>query len=312
MHTRPLGSTDVRLTEIALGTWGLASGAYGRVEPEQFEKVVKEAFDRGIRTFDVAPLWGNGESERRVAVALGPERRKEATFVGRVGFHVEKNTVLGKFDSHSILDEVDRSLARLARDHIDVLLLHCPPLKVLQSDLFQRAIEELVAAGKVRAWGIAVGSSDEALLAIKIGAQAVGIVYHLLAPHHLDVLTPMLKERSCGVIVRSPLCHGLLAGRWTKETRFPNDDHRSRRWDTRAFAKRIAQVEELRFLVHDGIPDLATAALRFALASPLVTTVAVGARTPEQAAHAAAASVEPPYLPEADRIRVTKLVAASV
>jgi aryl-alcohol dehydrogenase-like predicted oxidoreductase len=307
MQERTLGRTDVRLTEIALGTWGLASGAYGEVTPSDFEVVVRQAWDHGVRTFDVAPLWGDGESERRVAAALGAEKMEEATIVGRAGQRHAKGTIVSSFEPQAILEDVEGSLERLGREHLDVLMLHDPPMEVLRGEPFRKAVDHLVATGKVRAWGVGVGGTDEARLALKLGASALGIVHHLLAPQQLQDLASSIKDFGCGILVRSPLSYGLLAGRWTKETTFPKGDHRSRRWSKEAFAQRIEHVESLRFLVRGDVPDLASAALRFVLASPFVTSAAVGARTGDQIASAAAASVEPPYLPAEDVVRATKM-----
>lgn len=303
MLTRTLGRTDVRLSEITLGTWGLASGAYGAVDPSRYEAVVKEAWDKGVTTFDVAPLWGDGESEWRTGAALG-DLLKDAVFISRAGQVKDGSAISGRFDSQALIEGVEASLTRLRRDRLDVLLLHNPPAKVLQSDLFAKGIEHLIATGKIRAWGASVATTEDARLAMEKGASALCIAHHLLEPHVLHDLGSALKDHGCGVIVRSPLCYGLLAGAWSEETEFPETDHRSRRWDRRAFDVRLAQTDDLRFLVHDDVPDLATAALRFALISPFVGTVCVGARTPAQIAHAALASRVPPYLDDADLARV--------
>lgn len=291
MQTRTLGNlSDVRLSEISLGTWGLASGAYGeKVEPSRYEAVVKRAWEAGVTTFDVAPLWGDGESEWRTAAALG-DHLKSAVFVTRTGQAKEGDRMSGRFDSQQIIEDVEASLRRLGRDSVDVLLLHNAPLKVLRSDLYQKGVRHLVETGKVRAWGASVVTAEEGRAALDAGAQALGITHHALDPHVLHDLAAALKQAGAGVIVRSPLCYGLLAGRWSAETKFEKDDHRSRRWDASSFAERLRQVEELRFLVKDDVPDLATGALRFALSSPFVTSVSVGARTVEQIASAAAAS----------------------
>lgn len=303
MQTRTLGRSDVRLSEIALGTWGLASGAYGAVEPSRYEAVIKAAWEKGVTTFDVAPLWGDGESEWRTAAALG-DHLKDAIFISRAGQLKEGGGIAGRYDSQSLIEHVEGSLKRLGRDHLDVLLLHNPPMKVLGSDMFAKGIEHIVASGKVRAWGASIATTDEARLALKLGASALGIAHNLLERSVLHDLGSALEQQGAGAIVRSPLCYGLLSGTWNEHTEFPDTDHRSRRWDRGALDVRLKQVEALRFLVHDDVADLATAALRFALTSPNVATVCVGARSVEQVAHAVLAAREPPYLPEADLARL--------
>lgn len=304
MQTRTLGFTDIRFSEIALGTWGLSSGVYGPIEPSRYEAVVREAWERGVTTFDVAPLWGHTESEWRTAAALG-DHLKDAVLISRVGRVREGKHLASRFDSQSIIEQAEASLGRLGRSYIDVLLLHHPPLKVLEADLFRKGIEHLITTGKIRAWGASISSIEEGRLAIKTGAHAICLTHHLLEPDTLHELTSDLKHYGCGAIVRSPLCYGLLAGQWSKDTVFgAPEDHRSRRWDREAFLTRLDQVEDKRFLVQGEVPDLATAALRFVLSSPLVSTVCVGARSAKQIAHAAMASREPPYLPDEDLMRL--------
>lgn len=187
---------------------------------------------------------------------------------------------------------------------IDIVLLHNPPLKALDVDFFGKGIEHLLDSGKVRGWGVSVGTTDDAQTAIECGAQVVDIVHHLLDRDTLIDLEPDLGASGCGVIARSPLAYGLLSGTWKPDHEFEEGDHRSRRWTRERLEKRLAEVEKLRFLIREGIEDMATAALRFTLSNPLIHTVTVGARTPEQVSHAARASVEPPYLTDTELMQL--------
>jgi aryl-alcohol dehydrogenase-like predicted oxidoreductase len=100
----------------------------------------------------------------------------------------------------------------------------------------------------------------------------------------------------------------MLAGGWTDATKFEATDHRSRRWSEASFAKRLGQVDAVRFLVKDGIPDMASAALRYALATPLVSCALVGARTAEQIQHAVkAVPDEGAYFPQSDLERLATM-----
>ena len=159
-----------------------------------------------------------------------------------------------------------------------------------------------------------MSSLADAELAITRGAEVICFTHNLLVPDDFLDLAPKLAAEGVGVLARSPLMHGMLAGRWTKDTKFPETDHRSRRWAEPAFATRLAQVEKLRFLVRpeekDGIPDLATAALRYALVTPLVSAAVVGARTPEQIQHAVGAlptTPETPLFAQADLERLAEM-----
>jgi aryl-alcohol dehydrogenase-like predicted oxidoreductase len=317
MEKRRLGKTGIEVSPIALGTWGLAQKSYGPVDATRFEETVKAAWDAGVTTYDVAPLWGDGEAEKRVALALG-EHLNDAIIVGRAGHVKIEGRILAQFDTYIVVQETEAALRRLGRGHLDVLLLHQPPAKVLGSHLFDKSITQLKQEGKIRAWGVSVGNLADAELAIQRGAEVLSFTHNILSPDDfLDLAEPIAKDE-IGVLARSPLMHGMLAGLWSKDTKFPEHDHRSRRWAEPAFHARLAQVEKLRFLVTakddpalaataEGkpraapIPDLATAALRYVLATPLVSAALVGARSAEQIQHAVRSIPEPgvPLFPQA-------------
>ncbi len=84
MHARALGKTGLRTTEIALGTWGLASGAYGAVTIERFEETVARALATGVRTFDVSPTWGADSAAERVVARIA-KTATNAEFLATLG-----------------------------------------------------------------------------------------------------------------------------------------------------------------------------------------------------------------------------------
>lgn len=310
METRSLGRSDLRLSSIALGTWGLAEESYGRAAPGRLDEVIAAAIEEGVTTFDVAPLWGDGEAERRVGDALAETGLEDAVVITRAGVLREDGLVRGDFDEDALVAQCEASLERLGRDVIDVWLLHNPGDEVLRQEGWRAAVDRLEDAGKVRAWGVSVGDEDEARLAIKAGAHAICLPYSMLSPYALDDLVTELATSGCGVIARTPLLYGMLAGQWSPMKEFEDDDHRAHRWSLDAFEARIRQVDDLRFLVGAEHRDLATAALRYVMTNTLVSTAAVGARTPRQIKHAVAAvSGGPPYMGDDDLLRIAKVLA---
>ena len=286
MKRRKLGRTDIEVSEIALGTWGLTSRAYGPVEGATTEATIRAAWDAGVTTFDVSPSWGSGEGERRLALGLG-EHLKDAVIVGRAGQVDVDGRLLLQFDTFVLIREVEASLKRLSRERIDVLLLHGPPAKVLASHLFEKGLTQLQQEGKIGCWGVSVSGITEAKLAMERGASAICLTHNLLMPDDLLDLAEPLVKTGCGVLARSPLAYGMLAGKYDAGTQFADDDHRSRRWTPESFRTRLAQLDAVRFLVREeNAKDLASAALRYVLATPIVSSALVGARSPEQIRHA--------------------------
>ena len=305
---RPLGNTGIQVSEVALGTWGIGANAYGPVTTAQFEDTVRAAWDAGITTFDVAPSWGDGIAEKRLGLALGSDLAK-AVLVVRAGQITMEGRLQGQFDGGSLIRQVESSLTRLGRESIDVLLLHNPPAKVIGSDFFWKGTSHLKSSGLVKAWGMAVGSIDDARLAIEHGASVLCITHNILYRSDLEALQALIDQHQTGIFTRSPLLYGVLTGRFNTETVFPENDHRHRRWYRDAWRRRIEEVETLRPLVTEGIPDMTALALRFVLATSQVSAMFVGARSADQVRSAVGSvAAGAPYLSADQLSRIAALV----
>jgi aryl-alcohol dehydrogenase-like predicted oxidoreductase len=302
MLTRSLGRSDLRLSEIALGTWGLGASSYGKVIPARFEETVRAAMDEGVTTFDVAPLWG--EAEKKIGEWT---RGTEAVIVTRGGARRVDGKLAHGFETDALVSDCEGSLERMGREHVDLWLLHDPGEEVLRQDAWKEAIDRLESDGKIRAWGVSVGSAEEARMAIAAGAHAICLTYNLLYSSMLEDLSADIATSGCGVLARSPLMYGLLAGQWAPTRRFPEDDHRARRWNKDSLMLRVRQVNDVRFLVGERHRDLATAALRFVLNHNAITCAIVGARTRFQIESAVQAADGPPYLADDEMMRLAKI-----
>ncbi len=305
MHSRKLGQTGVELSEVALGTWGLM-GAYGRVDPSVSRATIETALDVGVSTFDTAPLWGDGAAETILGELLAD---RDAQVVTRGGCAWEGDHVRHRFDIEALRSDCERSLDRLQRERIDVWLLHEPPENVLDQGDAYNLCTDLKDEGKIAAWGISTSKLALARKAMANGAHAVCMPHNLLQSADVHDLEDEAAAAGVGILARSPLLHGLLAGRWTEYRQFGDADHRRARWTQKALATRIRQVNALRYLVHDDVKSMASAAIRFVLASRGVTTCILGARRPLQIRNAAAMAGEPPYLPDDDMRRIRKVLA---
>jgi len=303
MDTRPLGKTDVRLSEVTLGTWGLASGAYAPTEQKHVERLVARAIDVGVRAFDMAPLWGDGHGEVVVGQVAGP-RRADVRYITRGGIVSADGDLRRRYDPAALERDLEGSLERLDTDHIDVWLLHDPPEAVLRRDDWRERVESWKKAGKILAWGATVGDQDRARMVLAAGADAICMVYNLLESDDVHDLASELAVSGAGVLARSPLAYGLLSGTWHEEMRFPGFDHRARRWSPAELRARVRRVNQLRFLVHGDVTSLAAAAIRYVLSNGLVASAIAGPRTVSQLEELARAADGPPFLPELDLTRL--------
>jgi aryl-alcohol dehydrogenase-like predicted oxidoreductase len=219
----------------------------------------------------------------------------------------------------------DRSRVNLGVDRLDLVQLHCPPSAVYSSDAVYDALDTLVAEERIAAYGVSVETCDEALTAIaREGVASVQIILNAFRRKPLDRVLPAAAAAGVGIIVRVPLASGLLSGRYTLDTEFAADDHRSYNRHGAAFdvgetfsgvdyATGVRAAAEFGAIVAgpgafdagpggagldatagDGAAATAQAALRWVIQQDGVTTVIPGARNPRQARENAAAASLPP------------------
>ncbi len=308
MRARTLGRSKLDVSELTLGTWGLAGSAYGPVSREAFEGVIVRALELGITTFDVAPLWGDGLAERIVGAFT---QGRSTRLITRAGAVREGRAIERRFGAEAIRESCEASLRRLGRERIDVLLLHHPTEDVLAGGEAREAMKALAQEGKIDAWGVSTGTYARARAAIFAGASVIAVPYNVLFSDLLHDLSDDVVTENLGVIATSPLDYGVLSGRLTESARFPSGDHRRNRWTPTALRVRVRQAELLTFLLSKDVRSLACAAVRFVLASKLVSTCAIGPRSIEQLEELATCSVEPPYLPEEHLTRIAQVLAAA-
>ena len=303
MDYRPLGRTGMSVSAISFGAWAIG-GSWGAVDDEASMQALHAAIDAGVNFIDTADVYGDGRSERLVA-RLRRERPGETIYVAtKAGRRLPLQTPDG-YTRENLVAWVDRSLKNLEVDAIDLLQLHCPPTPVFKDPSVYGVLDDLVAAGKLRHYGVSVERVDEALAAIRWpGVKSVQIIFNMFRLKPADEFFPEAKARNVGILARVPLASGLLTGKLSPSSEFAEDDHRRFNREGEAFDKGetfsgvpfdvgLEAVEELRAFVPPG-SSLAQLALRWTLMFDAVTCAIPGARTPEQArANAAAADLPP-------------------
>jgi len=303
MEYRPLGRTGMSVSAISFGAWAIG-GSWGAVDDEQSMRALHAAVDAGVNFIDTADVYGDGRSERLVA-RLRRERPGETIYVAtKAGRRLPVQTP-GGYTRDNLVAWIDRSLRNLETDAIDLLQLHCPPTPVFSDPGVYGVLDDLVAAGKLRHYGVSVERVDEALAAVRWpGVKSVQIIFNMFRLKPADEFFPEAKARDVGILARVPLASGLLTGKLSPSSAFAEDDHRRFNREGEAFDKGetfsgvpydvgLEAVEELRPFAAPG-SSLAQLALRWILMFDAVTCAIPGARTPEQArANAAAADLPP-------------------
>ncbi|RLP77883.1 aldo/keto reductase [Mycetocola tolaasinivorans] len=309
MEQRPLGQTGKSVSVIGLGTWQLGAD-WGEVSEADALAVLEASTRAGVTFFDTADVYGDGRSERFIRTFR--ERNPEAnvfvaTKVGRREAQIPEN-----YSRENLIAWVDRSRTNLGVDTLDLVQLHCPPTPVYHSQLAFDALDELVANGAIAAYGVSVEETAQALTAMeRPGLSSVQIILNPFRLKPLDAVLPAAIRHEVGIIARVPLASGLLSGKYTAETTFPENDHRNYNREGAAFdrgetfsgvdfADGLAAAQEFARALPEGV-SVPQAALRWLIDQPGVTAAIPGARNVRQAVSNAGAAALPTTSPEVDR-----------
>jgi len=299
MHYRMLGRTGLQVSEVGFGAWAIGGPAklgeveigWGEVDDALSLRAIDAAYDAGVTFFDTADVYGTGRSEVLIGKAL-KSKRDRAVIATKVGNRTSADGQWVKDFSKSWISEaIDASLTRLGTDYVDLYQLHSGTDTAQYRDETFEALEALKAAGKIRHYGISVGPCAHGPWVIRnTSAATIQVIYNMLEREPEAELLPLAKEKGIGIIARVPLASGFLTGKFTPETRFAPNDHRSRTYPPEKIRQMVAQVAKLGFLTQGKRKTLSQAALQYCLAHPAVSAVIPGAKMPEQARANAAAS----------------------
>jgi aryl-alcohol dehydrogenase-like predicted oxidoreductase len=311
MKYRQLGRTGLKVSEISLGAWLLGGivrvtgrtsmnadpCGYGEMREDEGLAIGHRALEKGINLIDTAPIYGDGESERRVSLIVKESGRKDVIICTKCGVYAEDGRYVRNFSRDVVLREVETSRDRLGRDQLDIVLLHSPTIAEFGGGDGWAALRELKEQGVVRFIGISIFSEPEqAREFIESGLCDVMMVrFNMLDTVMRPILVLALKH-GVGIMVREALCNGFLAGLFDENTVFKPDDQRSC-WPREQVLNYIRRVEELKFLSKPG-RSLAQAALQWVLAHPGVSTVTVGAGSPRELDENVAVTDLPPLTNE--------------
>lgn len=303
MKQREFGKTARSVSEVGFGAWAIG-GTWGEVSHADAKQALHAALDAGITFIDTADVYGDGRSEKIIAEVLR-ERGDASPFIAtKAGRRLSPHVASG-YNAQNLNAFVDRSRENLQRETLDLVQLHCPPTEVYYQPEVFGILDEMVAAGKIRAYGVSVEKIEEGLKAIEYpNVSSVQIIYNLFRQRPAALFFREAQKRKVSIIARVPLASGLLTGKMRADTAFSADDHRAFNRNGEAFDKgetfsgvpfevALEAVEAIRRYV-PGDAGMAEFALRWILMEQAVTVVIPGAKNAQQAATNARASTLPP------------------
>jgi len=280
-----LGRSGLKVSRACLGCM-----TFGReADKQESFRIIGAALDAGINFFDTANIYSRGVSEEITGEALKPHRDK-IVLATKAGFSMGKGPNESGLSRYHIMAECEASLRRLETDYVDLYQVHrFDPDTPIEETL--RALDDLVRQGKVRyigcsnfpAWRLcdALWTSRQLGLNEFISVQPR---YNMFSREAEPELFPLCREKGIGVMTYSPLCGGILTGKYKKGQPAPDKSRPATNPNFGQFYRDdlLEKVEKLSSLAQQWGHNIIEMAIAWVLANPVVTTVILGARSVEQ------------------------------
>ena len=301
MEYRKLGNTDLELSAITYGAFAIGGNMWGGNEQKDSIASVQASIENGVTTLDTAPFYGFGLSEKMIGEAIKGYDRTKIQLLTKFGlvwdgsnngkgeffFDAEENgkaIPVYKYSSkESVIKEVEDSLRRLQTDYIDLLQIHWPDTTTPISETME-ALEILIQQGKIRAAGVSnysVDQVEEARKTLNSASNQVG--YSMLNRGVEQDLVPYALDNDLGIIVYSPMERGLLTGKYFKDGKLKDNDHRNGYFQQFDLDKVKTFLETITPIAAEKGATLSQLVLRWTSLQPAISIVLAGSRNAEQA-----------------------------
>ncbi len=276
-HTLP--GTDLEISEVGFGAWTVGTTWWGDRGPDDAERLLAAALDNGMTFIDTADAYGDGASEEIVGKFLAG-RRGDVVLATKFGYDIYNHPASEQkghgerpqdFSGAFIRQALEKSLARLGTDYVDLYQAHNLKLPQFNDEMFA-TLEALKDEGKIRAWGVALGPAigwrEEGLASfLNHNAATVQTVFNAFEQDPGRELCQVAEHSGGAVLARVPHCTGLLKDIYSKDTTFAPGDHRNYR-DGNWLKYGLAKVDAVRFLAEENGMTVGQAALKWLAAQP--------------------------------------------
>ena len=296
MRFRTLGSSDLQVSEISLGSWLTYSGG---IEAEQTRACTEAAFDAGINFFDTANVYGQGTAESAWGGILSKHPRDSYVLATKVWGRMSDDDQ--GLSGDQIAKQIDASLARLQTDHVDLYQAHRFDTSVPIEETIE-ALQQVVQQGKARYLGFSEWTPEQIQAAIDIAGPDLFVSsqpqYSMLWQAPEAEVFPLSAANGISQIVWSPLAQGLLTGKYLPGQPAPSgtrlaDDEMSISMRLVLNDATLEAVQRLVPLAESAGMTMAEIALAWVLRRSELASAITGASRPEQvAANAAASGIE--------------------
>lgn len=284
MKQRLLGKTDLKVSEIGHGLWGM--GGWSGSNDDESIVSLETSLSLGCNFFDTAWAYGSGASDKLLGKLIKNNPDKKIISAGKIppkNFVWPANpndSISSVFPKDHIIEYTEKSLENLGISTIDIMQFHVWDDAWADNEDWKNAIAELKRQKLINHFGISLNRWEpwNGIKAIKTGMiDTVQVIYNIFDQSPEDELFPVCKEYNVGIIARVPLDEGGLSGNLSKDTKFSPEDWRSKYFGSENLPETVDRAERLKSLLPQGM-SLAEMALKFILSNSQVSTTIVGMR----------------------------------
>lgn len=281
MRYRRLGSTELRVSVVGLGTWQFG-GEWGRdYVQSEVDGILDKGHELGINLIDTAECYGDHLSEQFIGDYISRRKREDWIIATKFGHHFhERFSRTDMYGASDVVAQLDASLKALHLEYIDLYQFHSGPDAAFDRDDLWTVLDKQVAAGKIRFLGTSIGNNDnlhQTQQSKERNVRAIQVVYNRLDRQPEERVFPSCEQQDLGVLARVPLASGYLSGKYKPGAVFDKTDVRHRH-DAQKTLEKLQEVEQIkRDEVPEGV-DMAAWALAWCLRHPAVTTVIPGCK----------------------------------
>ncbi|MBC8161056.1 MAG: aldo/keto reductase family protein [Roseiflexaceae bacterium] len=288
MQYRRLGNAGMRISAVALGGW--INYGEGKIAEDAAQATVRRAYEQGINFFDIADIYGKGESEKQMGAVLKDYPRHTLVISSKVFWPMSDEVNDQGLSRKHIFESVEKSLKRIGSDYLDIYFCHRPdPETPIEETV--RAMDDLVHQGKILYWGTSEWGGEQIAEATAIADKRNLYApvteqpqYSMLWRERVEgEILPITQPRGIGLVVWSPLAQGMLTGKYDdglpEDSRFAREGWAKERYMTEA---NTAKVRALKPIADELGATRAQLALAWTLRQKGVSCAIIGATKPGQ------------------------------
>ncbi|TFH31589.1 MAG: aldo/keto reductase, partial [Anaerolineales bacterium] len=276
---RMLGKSGIEVSAVGMGCWAIGGpwtwqqpgqdpfpAGWGQVDDAESLRAIHAALDAGVNFFDTAANYGAGHSERILGKAL-EGRRSQAVIATKFGHIIDEERKFVYGDDAKIIPnvraDVENSLRRLNTDYIDLYQLHASDFDPEPALELRGMLEDLANQGFIRWYGWSTDLVDRAAV-FADGQHCASIQFQLNALFDNVEMRDLCAQNNLAGVNKDPLHRGILTGKFSRQSKFPDNDVRSRvAFDTQAMAWRLDAAEAIKDLLCSGGRSMAQGALAY-------------------------------------------------